>query len=383
MRRRCALAYILLAMAPLLLNCSESAPARPNLILITTEGLPTQNLACYGRKTQRGYGICALGETGARFVWAFSPTLETTPAAATLLTGQSPDLNQVDASVASFLRSSQVTLPELLKEGGYSTAAFIANPKLNRARNLNQGFDLYADRVEAASMARTARQWVRQNSEPWFVWFHLSRLDPSVHQEFPIERPATPIASDEAGLQRLDQLTSEIVALLSDEGRPPGILFAGLHSQTPRARKKKPGNLDPLRVPLFWRAPESSSGPGVSRRITRPVSLMDVAPTLIEAAGLATESRDALAGQPFPYTNSEETSLRALRLEDPDAVWIIRGAEYARFPKSQSGSASPESGRLWPKNTAQRESTPAASTRDYDADRIQRLSPGIQTRGLP
>ena len=83
------------------------------------------------------------------------------------------------------------------------------------------------------------------------------------------------------------------------------------------------------------------------------------------------------------WLNSININKKDLRLEDPDAVWIIRGAEYARFPKSQSGSASPESGRLWPKNTAQRESTPAASTRDYDADRIQRLSPGIQTRGLP
>ncbi len=45
------------------------------------------------------------------------------------------------------LDPSQQTLAEILKEKGWQTAAFVGAPVLKRMFGLNQGFDVYDDRM--------------------------------------------------------------------------------------------------------------------------------------------------------------------------------------------------------------------------------------------
>ena len=119
---------------------------------------------------------CELGRHGTFFLWATTPSLDEATAAASALTGLPPKRHGVDERGLSFLSDAQETLAERLAQAGYSTAAFVASPRLNRSRRLDQGFDHYADRAEALTaeegaeeghrtMRRRRSRVVRPNSE--------------------------------------------------------------------------------------------------------------------------------------------------------------------------------------------------------------------------
>ena len=194
-----AAVVIAIALGP---GCGEDRPHSPNLLLMTIEDVQPDDLACYEPTAEEGYALCDLAREGGRFVWAFSTSPATGPAAASILTGQSALRHGVTESSASFLPSSQTTLAEWLRESGYATAAFISNPELNRARNFHQGFDLYRDRIEMDAVAAASRNWIRQVEAPWFLWVHLSDSMP--------ERSPDASPMPESTLLRLDREVAEL-----------------------------------------------------------------------------------------------------------------------------------------------------------------------------
>ncbi|MFP6641921.1 MAG: sulfatase-like hydrolase/transferase, partial [Myxococcota bacterium] len=367
---------ILFGLALPLLCCGGERHPKPDLLLISVEGLPPDELACYGGSPDTGYAICEVGAEGGRFVWAFSPSPATGPAAAALLTGHDPRQSGVTASAASFLPSSQRTLAERLREeAGYTTAAFVGNPELNRSRNLHQGFDVYGDRHDIDTLVAAARSWARQAQGPWFLWVHfpdpLAGTKPSAREPNPTE----PRLSG-TGLHRLDRRIGELVHSLDQGARRPGILLVGLHGRG-RAESgsatdtESPLSLRRLRIPMLWRTPPETSGPGIGRRITRAVGLVDATPTLLEVAGLP--PTPDLLGQPLPYANSEQRPARILTAEHPDAVAIIHGTEYAQFPLPETPTAVARHGRLWPVGQSDSERTPEPDARGTGAERSARL----------
>ncbi len=136
------------------LGCGGETPVRPNLILVTASGVRTNLLSCYGGDADTGGGICALGRPGVRYRWAIAQSPDSASSAASLLTSRMPSEHRVTASAATFLRSHHDTLPELLVRGGYTTAAFIGEPALNRARKLDRGFSLFDDSAAADAFPR-------------------------------------------------------------------------------------------------------------------------------------------------------------------------------------------------------------------------------------
>jgi hypothetical protein len=91
---------------------------------------------------------------------------------------------------------------------------------------------------------------------------------------------------------------------------------------------------DQIRVPLLWR----SAAPRESVVITEPVSLVDLAPTLLEIAGLDAPPR--FVGRPLPRGSDEQPRQeRALYAEHPKQAVVIRGRTYywgARDPSQQA-----------------------------------------------
>ena len=353
------------------LGCGENRPPSPNLLLITIEDVRPDDLACYEPTAEQGYALCNLAQEGGRFVWAFSPSPATGPAAASLLTGQSALQHGVTESAASFLPSSKTTLAERLREGGYATAAFISNPELNRARNLHQGFDVYRDRLEMDAVAATSRNWMRHVQAPWFVWVHLSASTP--------ERGPTQAPIPESTLLRLDRGVAELMAALDDGTEAPGILLTSLHGRPDPNSTDRPLALARLRVPLFWRVPSQSSGPGVGRRIRTPVSLMDVAPTLIAAAGLSTKPTE-FEGSPLPYADGPKRPDRTLMATQADSILIIHGAEYASYSDPKQPESSEVSGRLWPASDPASERTPRHDAGESARERSLRLQAWLPDR---
>lgn len=356
------------------LGCGETRPPSPNLLLITLEDVRPDDLACYEPTAERGYALCNLAQEGGRFVWAFSPSPTTGPAAASLLTGQSTLQHGVTESAASFLPSSKTTLAEWLREGGYATAAFISNPELNRARNLHQGFDVYRDRLDMDAVVATTQNWMRHSQAPWFAWVHLSDSTP---QRAPAQAPIP-----ESTLLRLDREVAKLIAALGDGTSAAGILLTGLHGRPDPNSNTQPLALARLRVPLFWRAPSQSSGPGVGRRIRTPVSLIDVAPTLIAAGGLATKPTE-FEGPPLPYADGPKRPDRTLMATQGESTLIIRGAEYAEYSEAKQTGPTAVSGRLWPASNPASEQTPGHDAGQSARDRSLRLQVWLPDRPSP
>jgi arylsulfatase A-like enzyme len=378
----------------------------PNLLLITVDTLRPDHLRCYGGEPDVGDFLCSLADAGIRFEWAFSTAPYTAPSVASILTGLYPSFHGVSQTAVSYLRDEFETLPELLQGAGYETAAFVSNPMLERSHQLDQGFEVYDQKMpieernrpgrmerEAQSTTDAALAWAQTSARPpWFVWVHFQ--DP----HGPYEPPDGVTGHDEEGGTRLPVLENDhsglggipsyqalpglvtreayerrytdeiryldghvkrLVEGLDALGDPPAVLLTADHGEALGedgyyfAHGHSVG-LDQIRVPLLWR-PAAPETPAVARTA---VSLLDVAPTLLRVAGL--EAPENWPGRPLPLTKSqvsEEPGERVIFAEHGRRAAVIVGDAYFARDRREvvEGERDPNSGgrvKMLPPRTA-------------------------------
>jgi arylsulfatase A-like enzyme len=117
------------------------APA-PDIVLVSIDSLRPDHLGSYGYPRDTSPTLDALADAGARFTTATSTTSWTLPAHAALFTGLH-DATHGLSSDGLRLADEHVTLAELLRDAGYTTAGFYGGPYLHPAFGLAQGFDYY------------------------------------------------------------------------------------------------------------------------------------------------------------------------------------------------------------------------------------------------
>jgi arylsulfatase A-like enzyme len=356
---------------------AASAP-QPNLLLVTVDTLRADRVACYGGAPDVGRYLCSLADGGTRFAWAFATAPYTAPSVASILTGLYASSHGVRQTAASFLPREFATLPELLRDAGYSTAAFVSNPVLERSRQLDQGFATFDQRMprrernrpgfverDARSTTDAALAWAQTTARrPWFLWVHFQDphgpYDPPdalPEADAPGDAPLPYLEGDESGfggipayqrlpgvftreayerryraeiefleshLQRLVEGLDRLgdrpsIVLTADHGEAfgeDGYFFAHGHSV----------GVDQIRVPLIWRP----SVPSPARVVTAPVTLVDVAPTLLTAAGISVP--EAWQGRPLPViggsSDSEAGDSRSIFSEHGRRAAVVSGDRY-------------------------------------------------------
>ena len=136
----------------------------PNIILLTVDTLRADHMALYGYHRNTMPAIEAFAETGVVFDNAVVSRGNTRASYASMLTGLYPFHHGVYNNYW-VLHEDLVTLPEVLKSGGYHTAAFMSNFVLVGALSgCNQGFDIYDDRVEQRELNRSNYERTAANS---------------------------------------------------------------------------------------------------------------------------------------------------------------------------------------------------------------------------
>ncbi|MFQ5748591.1 MAG: sulfatase-like hydrolase/transferase, partial [Planctomycetota bacterium] len=120
-----------------------SAPG-PNVALIVLDTLRADRLGCYGYERPTTPFLDELAARGLRFEAVHATASHTPPSHATLFTGLLPSETGVMGSLSELPWDLQ-TLAERLSDRGYTTAGVVANFVLRRARNYQQGFQLYDD----------------------------------------------------------------------------------------------------------------------------------------------------------------------------------------------------------------------------------------------
>jgi arylsulfatase A-like enzyme/Flp pilus assembly protein TadD len=326
---RCDLGRTLLAVGSVialtallvLLIAGGCAKRRPlNILLITFDTTRADHIGCYEGQPAHTPTLDSLAAAGIRFTQAVTPVPLTLPAHASVLTGLNPTRHGIRDNGAFHLDPSLPVLADQLRKNGYQTGAFVSAFVLARQFGLDRGFDTYDDALfNERSGFRTNRAALRwadhlDVARPFFLWVHYFEPHAPYHPSarFRALPGLSPYAQEVAAA---DAAAGELLGALRARGllKNTAIVCVGDHGEGLGAHGEDEHGIflydEAVRVPFLLDLPK---GPD-QKVIATPVSLIDIAPTLLDATGLP-----ALAG-------AEGVSLRPL-IEG--AAFTPRPAEY-------------------------------------------------------
>jgi len=288
-----------LAAAP---SCVRPLPPPAGILLITLDTVRADHLGCYGDDKAATPNLDALAKEAVQFDQAMTAVPTTLPSHATMFTGQYPPVHGVRYNGMFKLGDASVTLAERFHDAGYLTGAVPASYPVYAKSGLAQGFDTYrdlfaepggerlgveAERV-ASNVTRLGLETIRAaNTRPFFVWLHYNDAHYAYKPPFPYsvkfrEHPYDgEIAYIDAQLGELfqalraDGLWDRIaIVVVGDHGE--GLYDHGEHMHSQLVYQTT------LHVPLLVKSPGVKKG----SRIAEPVTLADLAPTLLDLSGL-------------------------------------------------------------------------------------------------
>jgi arylsulfatase A-like enzyme len=307
-------AIVIVAMAVGALGCRTRISEAPlsNLILITIDALRRDRLGLYGYDAPTSRALDALARESLVYDTAYSHASWTPPSHASLLTGKLPPEHGLRDLFVGRLSEREVTLAEVLRQGGVATAAFVSAVPLRREVGLDQGFDVYDDAELTAESSRTERgadettdvaiAWMKDHAgRRFFVWIHY--FDPHTPYE---EQEGYDAAAEEAGvrvppkgsmLRWKHKYDAEIYFVDGQIGRlveflhemdlrdDTGLIVTSDHGEYMGERKLlgHSGVYETvLRVPLIVFDPRRAQQPG---RVPDVVRHIDVFPTVLSLLG--------------------------------------------------------------------------------------------------
>lgn len=177
---------------------ADPLPAKSNILLITVDTLRADHLSSWGYVRPTSPTIDRLAAEGVRFDQAQVQWPKTTPSFASIFTATYPKDNRIVRTAGQPISCQFLTLPEALKRQGYATYAVVANAAVGSDFFFNQGFDEYIEtwklphgadgadpnRAEAVThLAEGLLDKLQKTGKPYFLWVHY--LDP----HFPYEPP--------------------------------------------------------------------------------------------------------------------------------------------------------------------------------------------------
>jgi arylsulfatase A-like enzyme len=323
-------AWALLASLP---SCRSQPRKGPNVLLVVVDTLRADRLGAYGNDRGLTPFLDQLAKKGVVFRNAYAASSWTVPSVASIFTSRFPSQHRV-TTFDSKLPAREVTLAEKLQDAGYDTGGFSANIRLDRTLGYGQGFRRWVPdggwthvkeiKVRGDRLRSDALAWLRPRAEktpsspPRFLY--LQYLEPHgpydppepYRSRFGHGAPGVDVAkanhlaltiafkdlrADEvdvleslydgevasvdaqlralfAALEERGFLDDAVVVVTADHGeefKEHGFMTHGhdLYNET-------------VRVPLIVLAPGVEGG----RVIEDNVSLVDVAPTILDLVGL-------------------------------------------------------------------------------------------------
>jgi choline-sulfatase len=292
-------------------SCTDSrrdvAVAR-NFLLITIDTLRADRVGAYGYARARTPTLDGLARRGVLFEYAYASAPITLTSHATILTGRYPPGHGARDN-GTTVSPSVPTMATELKAHGFQTAAFVAAFPLDHQFGLAKGFDVYSDRLPRDPDGRPANErpasqvvgeaiaWLQQRPAPgsrrpapFFVWVHL--FEPHAPYAGDLSRPVADRYDDE--IATADREVGRLIAALGGSRRETLIVVAGDHGEAFGEHGEFAHGIFvydvTLHVPLLI-VPPGREG---ASRVTEPVTLADVAPTVMSALGYGMKDADGI-----------------------------------------------------------------------------------------
>ena len=318
---------------------SAQAAGKPNIILITLGSTRADRMGFLGSRAKITPNLDGLASQSMIFEQAYSQTPLTVGSHATILSGTYPQTHRV-TEFGVRLASTLPFMPDLLLARGYHTAAFVGSialdPKNGSAPGFDRGFTVYdagfqpppqgpgknsaVDRPAAQVVAR-ATAWLAQHPNgPFFLWVHLN--DPG----------AASAASYNLAVAAADAAAGKLVAVLRarklyDDAL---IVIAADHGEALGGHGEETHGVflydETIRVPLLLKFPQNQNA---GKRVRTRARLVDVAPTILEIAGV-----------PIPSQMQGQSLLRIAKANADQPVYSV-----SNFPQQAFGWSALESWR--------------------------------------
>lgn len=346
------------------INLSTAAEGPAGVIIIVNDTMRRDRMGAYGGPAKTP-AFDAFAAKNLLFERAFTQAPWTKPSIATLFTSLYPSQhgvasdpqfrNPFDATRAAPVIAADVlsrdlqTLPEAMQAAGYRTAAFVANPWMEKRFGFDQGFDVYDDSfaqwgIRGDVVSAAALRWLSDlpPGTKFFVYLHYldSHLPYGILDRQELASKSAQLAADTRPLSEMATRAVQAIPRFADrvsplaEGYRPTLSLvemsydSGLHEfDQSLARfldgfaahwasqntaiiitsdhgealfERGYGNHgnglfdDEVAVPLAARFPGTSA---TSQRISCPVGLIDVMPSLCTYLGI--KCPDTMFGTSF------------------------------------------------------------------------------------
>ncbi|MFQ5646907.1 MAG: sulfatase [bacterium] len=316
------------------------ALSRPNIVLIVIDTLRADHVSAYGYSRKTTPFIDSLAAGGTLYTRAYAPSSWTIPSVASLFTGYYPFNHGVNHRLSRSERlvsynaipQKFVTLAERFKQAGYKTMGISSTALLNKEHGYAQGFDYfscedYVDAEETNRMFEKTMGRIKGKVSPFFLWVHY--FDP--HLNYKLRKPWINRYFPLAKYLLIDEITFKTQCIVND----PKFSIAGYDSEINYVDKyigKFLKNIpqkntivvitsdhgeefqdhghwghsinlynEAVHIPLII---SDLSTPAGLKRENRPVSLLDLYPTLLSLARIPVpgglDARSLLPGDALP-----------------------------------------------------------------------------------
>jgi arylsulfatase A-like enzyme/tetratricopeptide (TPR) repeat protein len=297
-----ALLALVLLIALTACRSRDVFPKAP-VVLVSIDTLRADHLPAYGYHDVETPAIDALARDSILFEDAIAQVPLTLPSHASLFTGLLPFQNGVRDNVGYRLSRQYPTIASYLRARGYATGGAVSAFVLDHSTGIAEGFDSYDDAIEAHESGeaigevqrpgreaeRSLERWLsaRPAGKPFLVFLHL--YEP--HTPY---APPEPFASRYAKhpydgeIAAADAVLGKFLSFLKGKGIYDGslVILVSDHGEGLGDHGEDEHGIflyrEAIRVPLLVKLPGSAQA---GRRMSRPVALLDVFPTVCRIVG--------------------------------------------------------------------------------------------------
>ena len=276
-----------------------------NILLVTIDTLRADALSSYGGPAETP-NLDRLAAHGARFTFAHSHAVVTLPSHTTILTGRLPYEHGMRDNSGFRVKEGTATLATMLKPLGFATGAFVGGFPVSKRFGLTPGFDVYDDQLpemkgevnfalperRADVVVSRATDWIGKQTGKFFAWVHA--FDPHSPYRPPDDLAAKYSAQPYYGeVAFVDRALGPLFDQLATLARPTLVVVTADHGESLGEHGEQTHGMfayeATLHVPLIVAEiqPKARETRGVV--IDTPVRHIDIAPTVLEAAGAATD----------------------------------------------------------------------------------------------
>lgn len=313
----------LIAAAMLQVNCRGKSP-EPNVVLIVIDTLRADHLTTYGYEKDTAPFINKIAGRGVVFENAYSTSTWTAPATASIFTSLYPFQHGVTTGFfatqgmgidLNIIPPEVKTIPQFLKEKGYSTYGVAENVNIGKAIGFSRGFDKFKLFPYPNKKLIEARleKWADEimSRDKYFLYIHFNDPHGPYHARTPWYKKKEKIRLDLVA--RYDSEISYVDARIKELYHRLGwdkntlIIIAADHGEGFREHGfNGHGNslyVEATHVPLIFMFPEQGKKP---RRIALNVGAIDILPTINSYLGIEGDTI-AEGVDLMPVINGKET----------------------------------------------------------------------------